>query len=72
MCGLWRKPPPDTEKTHWWALMTLSEAAGLTGGPFGPGAVFLPTAVVALPFRLTFLLLRLVVRVLSRGLKIWK
>jgi len=62
---MWRKPPSDTEKTHRWAWLTMHEIDGLTGGPFGPGAVFLPTAVVALPFRLVFVLLRLVVRTLG-------
>ena len=71
MCAYWRKPPKETEKTHRWAGTTIQEGGGLlTGG----GSVSWEVVVwwLELPFRLTFLLLRLVVRGLSRGLKIWK
>ena len=68
----WRKPPPDTEKTHRWANLTITGISGWATSPGGPGSWELLMDLVELPFRLVFALLRLVVRVLSRGLKIWK
>jgi len=72
MYGYWEKLDKETENTHRWAKMTITEGATFTAGPAGPGSNEVLNGLVALPFRLTFLLLRLVVRVLSRGLKIWK
>ena len=74
MYALWRKPPKETEKTHRWGRIAVTEAGFYvpTYVGTGSGSNVLLNEVLALPFRLTSLLLRLVVRVLSRGLKIWK
>jgi len=52
--------------------MILSEGGPLTTARAGPASWDMVAYFVVLPFKLVFALLRLVVTVLSRGLKIWK
>ena len=72
MCAFWRKPPKEWEKTHRWGRTTIQEGGSFFPSGGGPASWVVVVWWLELPFRLTFLLLRLVVRVLSRGLKIWK
>lgn len=68
----WRKPPSETENTRRWERTILQEGCGWFTGAPGPDSCEVVIYFVVLPFKLVFALLRLVVRVLSRGLKIWK
>jgi len=64
LCALWKKPPKETEKTHRWGRLTIQEGGGLlTGG--GPVSWEVVVWWVEFPFRLVFVLLRLVVRTLG-------
>ena len=58
----WQKPTKETERTQWWARMTLNPSGALGGGAYGPGSYELLNVLLFAPFWLTYKLLVLPVK----------